>query len=102
MTALPRKISGPLFTDTPKNAGKRINRLLARLGISYDRNKNTGDMRKVAYSLRHRAKDRLRAVRCPEDIQDELCGHNRRTVSDGYGKGYPVTVLKEWIDKIAY
>ena len=99
---LPRKITGPLFTDTPKNAGKRLNRWLRRHGISRDSKNDTGDMRKVAYSLRHRAKDRLRAVGCPVDVQDQLLGHNKRTVSDGYGIGHPMPLLKKWIDKVGY
>ena len=35
------------------------------------------DERKVLHCLRHRAKDRLRAASCPQDIQYHLLGHER-------------------------
>ena len=86
------KIAGPLFTSGAKHLGRRLMRHMRRIGIA--------DERKVLHCLRHRAKDRLRAAGCPQDVQYHLLGHEKRTVADGYGTGYPVPVLKEWMEKI--
>jgi integrase len=93
---LPKKITGPLFmskhTDPPDMASKRLGRFLDDIGIT--------DPRKVVHSLRHRAQDRLRAAACPEDIRWALLGHEEKTVAAGYGEGFPVPMLKKWIDRI--
>jgi integrase len=99
---LPKKIAGPIFTGSAKNAGKRLNRFLRGLRISYDASSATGDKRKVVHSLRHRAIDRLRDLECPPDIIYQLAGQGEKTITRGYGYGYPVRVLKRWIDKIGY
>ena len=54
------------------------------------------------HSLRHRAKDRLRAEGCPLDIQYELLGHETKTVASGYGHGSPVPLLRKWLDKVGF
>jgi integrase len=89
---IPEKITGPVFTADAKHLGRRLMRFLRRIGIT--------DERKVIHSLRHRAKDRLRAEGCPEDIQLAILGHEKKTVSAGYGKGYPLAVLKHWIERV--
>jgi integrase len=93
---LPKKITGPLFgrdlVDPADTASKHLNRFLRECGIS--------DPAKVVHSLRHRAQDRLRAAGCPEDVRWAILGHEERTVAAGYGEGFPVPVLKRWIDKI--
>jgi integrase len=93
---LPKKITGPLFVskhaDPPDMASKRLGRFLDDIGIT--------DPRKVVHSLRHRAQDRLRAAACPEDIRWALLGHEEKTVAAGYGEGFPVPMLKKWIDRI--
>jgi len=95
---LPKVIKGPLFTssyaDPADMASKRLNKFLDDCGIV--------DPRKVAHSLRHRAKDRLRAFECPERIQWALLGHEETSVADDYGKGFSVPQLKKWIDKIGF
>jgi hypothetical protein len=91
---LPKKIQGPLFEGSPRPASKRLNRFLKDIGIA--------DRRKVIHSFRHRAQDRLRAVGCPQDIRWALLGHEKRTIAEGYGEGFPVTLLKKWIDKIGF
>jgi len=91
---LPRKIEGPLFPGGPRAASKRLNRFLNGVGI--------GDRRKVVHSLRHRAQDRLRAAGCPEDCRWAILGHEKETVAEGYGEGFPVPLLKRWIDKIGF
>jgi integrase len=95
---LPEAIKGPLFVrnraDPSDAASKRLNRFLNDCGIV--------DPRKVVHSLRHRAQDRLRAAGCPEDIRRALLGHEERSVAAGYGEGFPVPVLRNWIDKIGF
>jgi integrase len=87
-------IKGPIFEGGPSAASKRLNRFLRDIGIT--------DPRKVAHSLRHRAQDRLRAAGCPEDIRWSILGHEEKTVAAGYGKGFPVPMLRKWIDKIGF
>ena len=93
---LPRKIEGQLFKAEPRGAtSKRLMRFLrAVVGID--------DPRKVVHSLRHRAQDRLRAAGCPEDLRWAILGHEEETVAAGYGEGFPVPLLKKWIDKIGF
>ena len=91
---LPRKIEARLFPGGPKAASKRLNRFLNDVGID--------DRRKVVHSLRHRAQDRLRAAGCPEDCRWAILGHEQKTVAAGYGEGFPVPLLRRWIDKIGF
>ncbi len=95
---LPKKVTGPLFGENTRRnhqaASKRLNRFLNDCGIV--------DRSKVAHSLRHRAKDRARAARCPWAVQEELFGRDKVTVGHDYGLGSPVPLLKEWIDKIGF
>ncbi|MCP1537973.1 DUF6538 domain-containing protein [Methylorubrum extorquens] len=99
---LPKRIVGPLFEGRSDVAGKRLIYFLKRLEISYNSRRGTGDKRKVVHSLRHRAKDRLRAMSCPLDIQYEILGHEKSTVAAGYGYGYPMTVIRSYIDRIEW
>jgi integrase len=93
---LPKDIKGPLFVSVDRDpadaASKKLNRFLDDCGID--------DPRKVVHSLRHRAQDRLRAAGCPEDVRWAILGHEEETVAAGYGEGFPVPLLKKWIDKI--
>ena len=95
---LPKAMTGPLFPrttlDPPDAASKRLNRFLDDCGIA--------DPRKVVHSLRHRAQDRLRAASCPEDVRWAILGHEEETVAAGYGEGFPVPLLRKWIDKIGF
>ena len=50
-------------------------------------------------SFRHSMRDRLRAVQCPSDIADQIGGLATDGVGQGYGSGYPIEVLMEWIKK---
>jgi integrase len=90
----PEMITGPLFSETAKKMGKDLIKAFRALGIKSEKIVN--------HSLRHRAKDRLRAFGCPEDVQEWICGHDEVTAADGYGKGPPMAALKPWIDKINF
>ena len=45
-------------------------------------------------------RDRLRAVECPLEIIDQLGGWSLKSVGQGYGKGYELSVLGKWLLKI--
>jgi integrase len=56
----------------------------------------------VIHSFRHSIRDRLRAVQCPSDIVDQIGGWSgNASVGQGYGQGYPLSVLTEWLEKIS-
>ena len=50
------------------------------------------------HSFRHSMRDRLRAVQCPADIADQIGGWTTDGVGQGYGSGYPLDVLQEWME----
>ena len=50
----------------------------------------------VIHGLRHSFRDRLRAVEAPVDLIDQLGGWSLQSVGQGYGNGYPLTVLQQW------
>ena len=52
------------------------------------------------HSFRHSMRDRLRSVQCPSDIADQLGGWTTDGVGQGYGSGYPLDVLQEWMEKV--
>ena len=92
---LPTKITGSMFSQRTIPAwSKYLNRMMRTTGIE--------DARKVVHSLRHRAKDRLRAEGIKPVDQYEILGHEIKTVAAGYGNGSPLTMLKPMIDKIGY
>jgi len=47
-------------------------------------------------------RDRLRSVQCPSDIADQIGGWTSECVGQGYGSGYPLEVLQEWVEKARY
>ena len=51
------------------------------------------------HSFRHSMRDRLRVVQCPSDITDQIGGWTTDGVGQGYGSGYPLSVLQEWLEK---
>jgi hypothetical protein len=38
----------------------------------------------------------------PIDYRWALLGHEKKTVAEGYDLGFPVPLLKRWIDKIGF
>jgi integrase len=51
------------------------------------------------HSFRHSMRDRLRAVQCPSDIVDQIGGWATGGVGQGYGNGYPLAVLWDWMTR---
>ena len=54
----------------------------------------------VIHGFRHSFRDRLRAVECPSEIIDQLGGWSLKSVGQGYGKGYKLSVLSKWLLKL--
>ena len=54
----------------------------------------------VIHGFRHSFRDRLRAIECPSEIIDQLGGWSLKSVGQGYGQGYGLTILNEWMNKI--
>ena len=42
------------------------------------------------------------AVQCPSDITDQIGGWTTGGVGQGYGSGYPLSVMQEWLEKTHY
>ena len=91
---LPPRIEAPLFQGSAPLASQRLNEFLDDIGIT--------DPALVVHSFRHRAASRLRAARCPQEVRWQLLGHEVKTVAEDYGEGYPVPMLKQWIDHIGF
>ena len=41
------------------------------------------------------------AVECPSEIIDQLGGWSLRSIGEGYGKVYGLSVLKKWMLKLS-
>ena len=54
----------------------------------------------VIHGFRHSFRDRLRAIECPSEIIDQLGGWSLRSIGQGYGKGYELSVLSKWMKQI--
>lgn len=98
----PNHITSQVFPGHSEFAGRRLRRIMAKVGISYDSKNKTGNPLKVLHSLRHRAKDRLRNCKCPLDVQHELLGHRRNFSEVTYGDGYSMVEKLKWIDMVGY
>ena len=51
----------------------------------------------VIHGFRHSFRDRLRAIECPSEIIDQLGGWSLKSIGQGYGKGYDLSVLNKWL-----
>ena len=54
----------------------------------------------VVHGFRHSFRDRLRAIECPSEIIDQLGGWSLKSVGQGYGNGYELIILNEWMNKL--
>ena len=54
----------------------------------------------VIHGFRHSFRDRLRAVECPSEIIDQLGGWSLKSVGQGYGKGFGLSIIHSWLKKI--
>ena len=54
----------------------------------------------MIHGLRHTFRDRLRAVEAPSDMIDQLGGWSLQSVGQGYGHGYSIDKLSEWMSKL--
>ena len=83
----------PLFPKYGRDGGmEAVSQLLN--GVIRKRLK-ISDKNLVAYSARHTMKDKLRALRAPQDVQHRILGHGSKSQADGYGAGNPLTHLQE-------
>ena len=54
----------------------------------------------VIHSFRHSLRDRLRAVQCPSDMIDQIGGWSTLGIGQGYGDGYDLMMLENWMNRI--
>ncbi len=54
----------------------------------------------VVDSFRHSMRDRRRAVQCPSEIIDQICGWARSVVGQQYGKGFTLNDVQLFIKQI--
>ena len=53
------------------------------------------------HSFRHSMRDRLRAVQCPAAIANQIGVWTTDVVGQGYGSGYPLAVVQNWLYRVA-
>ena len=53
----------------------------------------------VIHGLRHSFRDRLRAADAPSELIDQLGGWSVQSVGQGYGNGYPLKTLHNWMTR---
>jgi integrase len=99
---LPPKITGQLIPGRMDSAGKRLKKWLNEIGI-------TEPDKAPMHSFRHRAAQRLRAAIPDESLREAIGGwangkkkKTSRKYGNKHGKGFPITMLKEAIDKIGF
>ena len=99
---LPPKITSQLIPGRMDLAGKRLKKWLNEIGI-------TDPDKAPMHSFRHRAAQRLRAAIPDESLREAIGGwangkkkKTSRKYGNKHGKGFPITMLKEAIDKIGF
>lgn len=55
---------------------------------------------KGCHSFRHSVQDRLRANQTPKEIRNAICGWKESGVGQGYGDGFPLSVLASHLNQI--
>ena len=83
----------PRYTNSERcnsnSASAAINKWIKTVGGSND----------VIHGLRHSFRDRLRAVEAPTDMIDQLGGWALKSVGQGYGDGYELDLLSNYLFK---
>ena len=54
----------------------------------------------TVHGFRHSIRDRLRNVEAPTDLIDQIGGWSVQSIGQGYGDGYNINKLYEWMQKI--
>tara|TARA_B110000503_G_scaffold135152_1_gene215233 strand:- start:529 stop:1671 length:1143 start_codon:yes stop_codon:yes gene_type:complete len=54
----------------------------------------------TVHGFRHSIRDRLRNVEAPTDLIDQIGGWSVQSIGQGYGDGYNIKKLYEWMQKI--
>ena len=54
---------------------------------------------RTMHSFRHSMRDRLRAFECPTEVADQIGGWSPSGIGQSYGSGYPLEVLRTWLDR---
>ena len=96
---LPKKVTRPLFPGRRDSASKRLREFLHDIGI-------TDPDKAPMHSFRHRAANRLRRAGVSEDLREAIGGwadgkkKTSRKYGNKHGRGFPIKMLKEAIDKI--
>ena len=84
----------PRYTSSERcnsnSASAAINKWIKTVGGSND----------VIHGLRHSFRDRLRAVEAPTDMIDQLGGWALKSVGQGYGDGYELKMLQQYIEQL--
>ena len=111
------KITGQLIPGRMDSAGKRLGKWMYEIGIvgipdpdKTDEDKAPGELNKAPmHSFRHRAAQRLRAAIPDESLREAVGGwangkrkKSSRKYGNKHGAGFPITKLKEAIDKIGF
>ncbi|MDO6385269.1 DUF6538 domain-containing protein [Uliginosibacterium sp. 31-12] len=73
------------------SASATLNKWLKAQGIDH-----------TTHDFRHTLRDRLRAVECPKEIQDEITGHAAKdTGTRVYGEGHPLSIRQKYLQLAA-
>jgi integrase len=57
---------------------------------------------KTSHSFRHSMRDRLRDVKAPEEIQNDIGGWGGKTIGQGYGEGNSLQIKQEYLLKVVF
>ncbi|KPF81116.1 hypothetical protein IP83_13740 [Novosphingobium sp. AAP93] len=92
-----------LIPDTPRGNGKSFNAAQKQMGRLI-RTRVSTDPDIVFHSLRHSFRDEMRDQGFPTGVEERLGGWTTggRTAMEGYGRGYKLEALRDWISKVAY
>jgi integrase len=106
---LPEKITGKLIAGRMDSAGKRLSKWMVEIGIAGIADTDKADTDKAPmHSFRHRAANRLRAAGVSEPVMEAIGGWSdgkkktSRKYGNKHGRGFPLKMLKEAIDKIGF